>query len=293
MRRILLTGAGPDGFVGRNLKESFCGKYELFTPDKAELDLRNYNDLKCYIDEKQINFVINCAIHNPKPGEDNIELESDLRMYYNFAKLKDRFEKIIYFGSGAEFDKSFPIQMITEDDFGRSIPETSYGFAKYIMNDHARSSDRIYNLRLFGIFGKYELWPVKFISNLCCKAVFGLPLTIRQNCKFDFLYIEDLPSIIEWFINNKPDYHDYNVCYGEPVELIELAEMVKEVSGKNLDIIIFNEGYNLEYTASNVRLKNQIPGLKLTDFHTAIEDLYSYYCNHKEIIDIQVLKESK
>lgn len=293
MRRILLTGAGPNGFVGRNIKEALSSRYELFTPGRAELDLSNFDDLSRYVESNRINFVINSAVHNPKPGENNIELEIDLRMYYNFAKLKDRFDKIIYFGSGAEYDKRFPIKMVTEEEIGRSIPETAYGFAKYIMNDHARSSDKIYNLRLFGIYGKYELWPVKFISNLCCKAVFGLPLTIRQNCKFDFLYINDLPAIVDWFICNEPSYHDYNICYGEPVELTYLAQIVREVSGEDIEIKVFKEGYNLEYTASNYRLKNDIPGLKLTDFHSAITELYKYYYDNKDKIDFNILKESK
>ena len=39
MRRILLTGAGPRGFVGQNLAPILRERYEVYTPSSQELNL--------------------------------------------------------------------------------------------------------------------------------------------------------------------------------------------------------------------------------------------------------------
>lgn len=294
MKNILITGAGPNGFVGRNLKEILQYKYNIYAPSSKELDLCNYEEVEKYIIKNSITSIIHSAVHNPRTKGADGEIENNLRMYFNLAKLSCKLEKLIYFGSGAEFDKRFDINMVKEEEFGKTIPLDPYGFTKYIMNEHAMKSKNIYNLRLFGIFGKYEYWQSKFISNLCCKAIYDLPLTIRKNCWFDFLYINDLPKIVEWFLENDPKYHDYNVCYGKPLDLVSIAEIVKEVSGKDLQMVLFDkEGFNLEYTASNDRLLEEIPELKLTSYHESIKDLYKYYNDNKEQIDYYVLKDTR
>lgn len=289
MKNILISGAGPSGFVGRNLKEMLMGKYNIFAPSSRELDLCDYEAVAKYIFINNISNVVHSAVHNPRTKGDEGEIENNLRMYYNLEKLSSSLDKILYFGSGAEFDKRFPIDMVKEEDFGKNMPVDPYGFTKYIMNKNSAQSINIYNLRLFGIFGKYEFWQSKFISNLCCKAVFDLPLTIRQNCWFDFLYINDLPSIVEWFIENTPYYKDYNLCYGTPIDLISIAKIVEKVSNKKLGINVFKEDFNIAYTSDNTRLKQQIPSLRLTNYTDSIANLYQYYYENKHLIDYKIL----
>ncbi|GHT02565.1 hypothetical protein AGMMS50276_32530 [Synergistales bacterium] len=208
-------------------------------------------------------------------------------------RISSSLEKIIYFGSGAEFDKRFDITYANETDIGRHIPESGYGFAKYIMNAQARHSDNIYNLRLFGIFGKYEDWRVKFISNLCCKAIFELPLTIRKECRFDYAFVDDLADIVLYFIENKPLYHDYNFAYGKPVLLTQIANMISLVSGKKQDIMLLDKvGFNKDYTANNERLKIET-GFTPTPIEDAIEKLYQYYYDNRDIIDAKTLKSTR
>jgi len=202
-------------------------------------------------------------------------------------------EKVLYFGSGAEFDKRYDISMAREEDLGKTIPASEYGLAKYTMSLIARGSRNIYNLRLFGIFGKYELWRIKFLSNLCCKALFDLPLTVRRECYFDFLSIEDLPAIVEWFIEGAPAWHDYNVCMGRPYRLTELAELVRSVSGKDLPIQLLSEERNLDYTADNSRLRGENPALRITPMEEALRGLYAWYGAHREEIDYETLRESR
>jgi UDP-glucose 4-epimerase len=288
IKSILLTGAGPRGFVGRNLAEAFNKKYTLYTPDSKELDLCDYEATARYIDKHKINTII----HASSSIKDT--LNSDLKMYFNLEKLSRDMDKMVYFGSGAEFDKRFDIVMASEDDIGKRIPVDGYGFAKYIMTTHARLSKNVYCLRLFGIFGKYEDWTYKFISNICCKAVYNLPLTIRRECKFDYIYIDDLPNVLEWFLEYKPKYHDYNFTYGSPVLLTELAEMTLQASEKKLEVIMLNpNGLNNEYTSSNERLINEVSLFKPTRLDIAVEKLYKYYVDNKDSIDYKILEQTK
>lgn len=293
MKQVLLTGAGPRGFIGRNLKEHLAGSYELLTPSSKELNLYDYEAVARYMDTHQISHVIHSANHSTvRDGEDNA-MQYDLQMYYHLQKFAPMLDKMLYFGSGAEYDKRTDISMVREEEIGKTIPADYYGLYKYIINEDARKSDNIYNLRLFGIFGKYENWQLKFISNLCCKAVFGLPLTVRQNCKFDFLYIEDFPDIVKWALETDLRYHDYNICTGQPVELIDLAQMVRRASGKDLKITVLKDGMNLEYTASNERLLSEYPTVKYTRMEKAVEELYAYYESIKDTLDIHILENSR
>jgi GDP-L-fucose synthase len=287
-KRILLTGAGPRGFVGRNLKEAFKEKFELYTPGSKELNLCDYEAAARYIDKHKIDTVIHAS-----SSFDNV-LDSDLRMYFNLEKLSHDMDKMIYFGSGAEFDKRFDIVMASENDIGKRIPVDGYGFAKYIMTTHARLSKNVYCLRLFGIFGKYEDWTYKFISNICCKAAFDLPLTIRRECKFDYIYIDDLPNVVEWFLENEPEYHDYNFTYGSPVLLSELAGMVLKAAEKKLNVVMLNpDGLNNEYTSSNKRLLSEIPCFIPIKLEIAIEKLYKYYVDNMNLIDKKILGQTR
>jgi GDP-L-fucose synthase len=287
VKRILLTGAGLTGFVGRNLFEDLRGKYLLFTPSSRELDLRDYEKTAAYVDHHGIEAIVHAA------SQSKDVFQADLRMYFNLEKVSRNLDRMVYFGSGAEFDKRDHITMAREEDFGRRIPTDDYGFAKYIMTAHARGSANIYNLRLFGVFGKYEDWTAKFISNLCCKAVYGLLLSIRRECLFDFIYVQDIAKVVEWFLENKPTYHDYNLVYGNPVKLTELAKSVIRTSGRNHETVVLNEGMGLDYTAGNERLRGELPWFVPTPLDDAIETLYQYYEGHKTEIDVAVLRGTR
>ncbi|MFH1513035.1 MAG: NAD-dependent epimerase/dehydratase family protein [Bacillota bacterium] len=290
MKRVLITGASRRGFIGRNLKEALARQYELFTPTHAELELLDTEQVARYVDKNRIEAIVHAAVHVPEFNGPEKEYYNDMLMFWNLHRLSSRVEKILYFGSGAEFDKRDHIRMAKETDIPSVLPVSEYGLAKYTMNRIAQTTDNIYNLRLFGIFGKYELWQIKFISNLCCKAVFNLPLSVRSECMFDFLYIEDLPAIVAWFLENKPVHHDYNVCHGIPYALTKLAAMVNEISGKNLEIHLKSAQRNLDYTGDNSRLRAEIRNLRITPMAQAIAELYGYYQNHRDLIDPGKLK---
>lgn len=294
MKKILLIGSS--GFIGRNLYDyliSKTNKYEIYAPSSNNLDVTDENKVEEYLKQTYFDVVIHCAVYNGnKDNCNNLDdkmLENSLRMFYSFEKNQQLFGKMLYFGSGAEYDKRYDIKSVKEDELDKTIPNSQYGFAKYIINKAIYNSDNIYNLRVFGLYGKYEHWKSKFISNACCKAIKNIDISIRQNVYFDYLYIDDFCEIVEYFINNKVKHKDYNIVSGKRIDLLTIAKKVVELSNKNLSIHTCIAGLGKEYTASNERLINEIENYKFTDIDVGIKNIYDWYCENENEIDIYSL----
>lgn len=293
MKRILLTGGS--GFIGQNIIDYYkeSSEFEIIAPSSKELNCIDEKEVEDYLSSVYFDIVLNFAVYGDgidKTKDGTKILEYNLRMYYNFAKCSHLYGKMFYAGSGAEYDKRYSICTVSENDIGKSIPSDQYGLMKYIVGRDIEHSNNIYNLRLFGIFGKYEYWPVKFISNICCKAIKGLPLTVRRNVYFDYLWIEDFLRILdEMMKKERLQYHTYNVVSGNKIDLLSLCNLVKEYSGTNEKIIVCDEGIGNEYTASNERLLSEFPNIKITSIEDSVKKLYQWYVDHSEIIDIYKL----
>ena len=293
MKKVLITGG--TGFVGRNTREYLeQRKYIVYAPSSRQLDCIDEKAVKEHLNTNYYDVIVHLASYGDgidKTKDRKKSLEYNLRIFMNFAKYSDLYGRMIYTGSGAEYDKRYPIEMVKEEDLiTHTIPTDHYGLMKYLINQMIEKSDNIYNLRLFGIFGKYEHWKTKFISNLCCKSLKGLPLSIRKNCYFDYLWIDDFCRMLEKFMElEKPLYHVYNAVRGERVDLRSLAEMVNEIADTKQEIIVCQEGFANEYTASNERICTELPDLRFTDGKEAVSALYAWYRRHQKEIDLYSL----
>ena len=212
MKTVLITGAGPTGVTGRAIREYLENDYSILAPSSKELDLTDDAVVRSYFDTHHIDFVVHCATYRSNISQTthmvDEELESNLRMYFALASQTDKFEKMVYLGSGAEYDKSRPIVNIKEEQFGESIPKDKYGFGKYIMNQHCRNSKNIYNLRMFGTLNPYERYTKNVVCNLCAKAVMGMPLTLKQDVKFSWVDIRDVAQAIKFLFEHEVSRHD-------------------------------------------------------------------------------------
>ena len=293
MKKLLILGG--NGFAGRNLWEylsQFPTEYTIDAPSSSEMDLLDETKVHDWLAHGNYDVVVNAAIANPRRSsftKNSSELECDIRMFCNLERCSDMYGKMLYFGSGAEYDKRFPICSVTEDDIGRSIPFNDYGLAKYIIGKNIDRSRNIYNLRIFGLYGKYENYGTTFISGACCKALKGLPISIRQNVYFDYLYIDDFCRIVKHFIDADVKYHTYNIVSGQRIDLLSIAEKVKELCCADVPIYVCREGLANEYTASNARLLKELGSFEYTDTKDAISDLLKYYSSISEGINIMAL----
>lgn len=289
MKTIFLTGG--TGFIGRNFIESFNDEYNILSPNHKELDLLDTITVDTFFKKNKIDVVIHCAnIGGLRSELKSIELiKTNLRIFFNIVKNSNKFGKMIHMGSGAEYDKSEDIVNIKESDFDLNIPSDDYGFYKYVCSKYIQNSFNIYCLRIFGIFGKYENYNVKFISNLICKYIYKLPLTMIQDCKFDYIYINDFVKILEFFINNSPKEKIFNVGSGNNITLLSLVKKINRLSDYSLPIIIKQSGLNKEYTSNNNLLKKEMKTLEFKPIDQAIKSLYQYYLTQKVTINHKLL----
>lgn len=282
MKRVLLTGA--DGFIGRNLKEYLQSRresYELLTPTHAELDLMDECAVSDYMKvQDRIDVVLHSANINMQCATGYDILNSTLRMFYNLEKNRARFGRMYYLSSAAEYDRKKIPAMVKEGFFGKNIPKDSYGFTKYVIHKEIEKETNIYELCLFGVYGKYEEWQRRFISNNIVRSLKGLPMTLRQNAMFDYLYIDDLCRIVEWFISHEPKYKHYHVCTGQPIALLSLADMINEVSGFEREIQVAKDGWQPEYSGDNSRLLTEMGEFPFISKKASVEEMWEYYARH-------------
>jgi len=284
--KILITGG--DGFIAKSLYESYNEKYDVISLNRAALDLTDSPTVQNFLTKNQFDVVIHTANYDAAPEfatKDKTKvLEQNLNMFFNIARCNKDFGKMIYFGSGAEFGRENWIPKMDEDYFDKYVPQDQYGYSKYLMTKYALLSDNIYNLRLFGLFGKHDDWRYRFIPNICCKAALGLPVVIKQNAKFDHLYIDDLIKIVKWVIDNEPIEKVYNACSGDVYDYYTLAQKVIDISSKTLDIIIEKNGLKHEYSGDNSRLTSEVNDLSFVKIDDAIQNVYHWYSHNTSVI---------
>lgn len=324
-KRIFLTGGS--GFIGKNIKESLGNQYDIFAPTHRELDLLDSNSVENYLLKNgQFDVVLHTAIvgGNRMTGDTKDNALDSLRMFFNVASKRKYFKRFFYFGSGIEYGKEKPIKNFDENNFDMRLPQSNWGLYKYICAKHVEATDDFINLRIFGAFGKYEDIRVRFISNSICRNILNLPIVINQNIRMDYLYIDDLVKIIDFFIKNrfprpksrgtlifaqdslhprdesrgffaqnkgKSRFKTYNLTPGKSTDLVSIARIINSISGKRLPIKIRKRGLSPEYTGNNIRLMRELGDFKFTEIQLAIKELYSWYLKNKKLIDTKEVKK--
>jgi UDP-glucose 4-epimerase len=275
--KLLITGGS--GFIGRNLVEGLAGEFDILAPAHGELELLDSGAVDRFFRENEVDVVVHSAT---RPGHRKVKDTSDLvscnaRMLLNLMRNEGSYRKMVLLTSGAVYDSRHYLPKMDEDYFDTHVPEDDTGFSKYVCSRLSGLSDKVVELRPFGVFGRYEDWQIRFISNMICKALYDLPLTMRQNRRFDYIYIDDLVRVVRYFISHDQGYKAYNVTPDLSVELESLARMVRDLHGRTLDIVVDRPGMGLEYSGDNRRLRREMGELSFTDHREALSRLYQWY----------------
>lgn len=288
-KTILLTWWS--GFIGRNIRESYLSwKYNIISPTHKDLDIANTESVDTFFENKYFDVVLHTAVkpsHRAAIDRTNI-LWTNLRMFENLERNKDKIGKLINFGSWAIYDISRNNSGVSENDIYKNMGIDDHSFAKYVIQKQLDKLPNFININIFWIFGKYEDYSIRFISNAITKALYNLPITLRQNRRFSYLYINDLMPILERFIENEPKYKSYNIVPDDYVELYDIAQLVANISW-DIEIKVANDWYWLDYYGSNLRLRNEYKNVKFTPMNDAILDLYNYYSENINTINKELL----
>lgn len=289
--RIFLTGG--NGFIGRNIKEQLGDKYEIIAPTHAELDLTNSEAVYNFLEKNPVDVVIHAANIGGTRKQNHVFgiTHTNLKMFFNLVRAKQFFGRMINLGSGAEYSKQYSLVKVKETDFDQHVPNDEYGLYKYVCAKYAEKVDYITHLRLFAVFGKYEDYEIRFISNAICRVLLGGPITMRQNVLFDYLFIDDLVKILDKFISEKPNDVIINIGRGEAVDLQTLADKVLRITGKDAPILISNSGLGNQYSCDISRLQKNLSDFAYTPIDEAITSLVNYYKSILPNINKQALLE--
>lgn len=281
MNKLFLSGGG--GFLGKHFIEQCHQDFTIVAPLRAELELTNTDQVDKYFAKHSFDYLIHSAnIGGTRKSQllDYQCLNANLKAFTNVFKQKDQIKRLIQLGSGAEYARPLAHGLITEEELLQKIPQDEYGFAKLICSQMIKSqtSEKAVSLHLFAIFGAYEDYQMRFISNAIVRTLFDLPITINQDVVFDYLYVKDCIRIIKEFVLNSAPFSDYNIGSGIPIKLTEIAEVVKKVLNSSNDIIVKQKGMGQEYSCNIERLKSFLPSdFQFTPLAKAIEELSQWY----------------
>ena len=292
MKHVLITGAG--GFVGRNLTEHLAGKYQVYPLRHHELDLLDADAVADFFAHNRIDVVVHCAAVGGSrltryDANSTDVVEKNLRMFVNLQRSLPKQAHMLHFGSGAEYSKPHYRSKMPETYFDAHVPNDAYGFSKYVISRLIEPQERVTCLRIFGLYGKYEDYRYKFISNSIVKNLLGLPIVINQNVVFDYLFVDDFVKIVDCFVEKRPTQRFYNITPSESVDLLTVSQLINQVSNFQSNTVVLNEGLNTEYSGDNTRILAELGGYSFTPYAEGIAKLHRYYQAALDTLDTDTI----
>ena len=270
--------AGSNGFLGRNLRDFFSSRPEFTVTflSRDDLDLTDRLALTEF-----------CKLHSPDlllhVAVSLSDLTNNLLMYYALEACSPYCGKIIMIGSGAEYSHQRYIPLMTEDYFDPLIPPSNnnvYHASKHLISRlHIDSSvNNIYNFRVFGLYGPYEDYTRRLISNNIFNFLNGDNMSALANHSFDYLYVDDLISAILHFANYSdiPAFRTYNLCSGHSDSFYSiLCEVIASLGGSSSSIHMDSlTPTELDYSGNNSRFESEFSySIRQTSYSSATDSI--------------------
>jgi UDP-glucose 4-epimerase len=227
---ILITGG--NGYIAKSLYNSLKDKYNVTCITRQDFDLTNSSETLKYFSDKHFDIVIHCAVSGGSRLKPDtwVDMDNNLKMYYNLLFCKDRFKKLIHFGSGAE----------------TNAPESPYGLSKKVIAKSILEQDNFYNIKIFGVFDENEL-DTRLIKGNIKRYINKEFIVIHQDKFMDFFYMKDLISLIDYYINNDDMPKQIDCSYNVLYKLSDVAKIINNLSDYKVEVKIEQEGIDLPY----------------------------------------------
>lgn len=244
MKKILITG--KSGYIATQLKKYFCNKYEITTIGREDFCIEDEQESEKFFNKSYYDAVIHTAIvGGSRLYPDSIEcLKTNINIFLNILNNKNNFGKLINFGSGAQF----------------TLSPKYYGLSKKLINGFIKETENFYDLRIYGVFNENEL-ESRFIkrsikSNLCKENIH-----IFNNKMMDYIYMDDLCSLVEYYIKENNPPKEIDCCYKDKVTLFNIAQYINSISDFKSKIKLESHSYD-HYIGPKINLPIKVIGLE-------------------------------
>jgi GDP-L-fucose synthase len=294
--RVLVTGGG--GFIGGHVAARLAACHEVFSPSHEELDLTDAGAVGAWLRTHPVDAVVHAAV---KPGHRNAPdptalLEQNLLQFFGLVRHRERFGRLVVVGSGAAYGVQRPLIRVTESAWGGTVPGDEHGLSKYVEGVWLAGDFDAVELRPFGVYGPGEDYAIRFVSNACCKALLGMPVTLRQDRLFSYVWVVDLAAVVELALVEGPQVlapGAYNVTAGEPVALRAVADLAVAASGNHVPVHVSESGAGPEYSGDGSRLAGALPEFRFTHIANGVTQLTEWYRARLGMLDRTALANDR
>jgi len=211
---------------------------------------------KFFTSKHHFDVVLHCAVAgaaNPRDTNQSI-MDKNLTAYYNLLQFRKHYTRLIHFGSGAE----------------TYLPGTPYGYSKKVIAKSILNQDNFYNLKIFGVFDENEL-ETRFIKANILRYIKKEPIQIHENKYMDFFYMQDLISVVKYYIGEKESPKEFDCVYeeGSPT-LTQLSTMINDLDDHKVKIFVGNPDGD-SYTS---KYRSELP-IELIGLEQGIKNVYN------------------
>jgi GDP-L-fucose synthase len=311
MKRLLITGA--NGLVGTELVPYFqkYGTFEIFTPKRSELDLKDLIETKRYMRNNRINYVIHLAakvggIHanNTYPADFIME-----NLFINTSVIQAAFdcgiEKLIYLASACVYPVNAS-QPIKESNLLHGTLEPTnepYAIAKIAGIKMCESMNRQFStdfrcLIPTNLYGKNDNFSdqnshvipalMKRFHEAKIKEEPFIRIWGSGKPTRDFMYVDDLVACIYQIFHLEKEIilsevsaqcSHINLGTGTEISIKELAHFMMKVVGYNGKIVFDIEKPDgmLRKVLNNEIMLKLLPDIRLTALRDGLKEVYSNY----------------
>jgi nucleoside-diphosphate-sugar epimerase len=273
---IWLTSS--EGFLGKELSmrlqlHAKNSRSNFFTTNRQQVNLIDSTQVDLFIEKNEIDLVVHNAIKGGRrtKKDDALIVYENILMYENIAKNHEKLFRIINFDSAASFDRRRNIDNCNESEIGKNVPIDYYGFSKMNIALRSLQIENSYNLRIFNCFGPAET-PDRMTKSNIINYIKNQDIVVFKNKYMDIFYIDDLYSILEYYLIEDNCPQDVNCVYNTKTTLLDVAEIVNNLSHKKSTIKVLQDGLDLSYTGNSTTLNSL--NLKFKGLQYGIEFMY-------------------
>lgn len=245
--KILITGG--TGYIAKSIHSRLSTKYDITLATRQDFDLTDYTATSQFLKGKYFDVVIHTAVSGGsrlKPDSDTT-LSDNINMFCNLVDNQEHFGRFITFGSGAEIHAT----------------NQPYGLSKKVIARAMEDRENYYNLRIYSVFDENE-WDTRFIKANILRYLDKEDMSIHMDKFWDFFYMEDLVSIVDYYIRALDPPASIDCCYLEKYKLSDVASIINGLGKYKVGIMIndTNTDASKDYTGNYFDMPIQLIGLE-------------------------------